>query len=144
MLAVTAPAPEHTWPGRRYGLPQTGHGAVATWPRRALALAVDWVLALLFVGAFVGSDVWGGGGLTQWAPLAVFAVERWVLTSLSGGSAGQLVCGIRVVRTSRAAVDPLRVLVRTALICLVLPAVIYNQDRQGLHDLAVDTVAVLR
>jgi uncharacterized RDD family membrane protein YckC len=67
-----------------------------------------------------------------------------VLTSLLGGSAGQLVLDMRVVRTAGGRLDPLRALVRTVLVCLVIPAVIFNSDRQGLHDLVADSIVVRR
>ena len=137
-------AAEQTWPGRRFGLPERGQGAVGSWGRRAAALLLDWFLSLMFVAAFTGSDVWGGGGFAQWGPLLVFALQRWLLIVLIGGSAAQLVLGLRVVRVSGGGLDPLRALVRTALLCLVIPAAIYNNDRQGLHDLAADSIVVRR
>jgi uncharacterized RDD family membrane protein YckC len=139
---VTATPQEYA--GERFGLPRTGHASVAGWGRRLLALSIDWMLSMLFVAAFLGSSVWTAQGLAQWAPLLVFAAERWVLTSLLGGSAGQLVLGMRVVRTGGGRLDPVRALVRTALVCLVIPAVIFNSDRQGLHDLVADSIVVRR
>ena len=38
----------------------------------------------------------------------------------------------------------MRAFVRTLLILLVIPAVIYNRDQRGLHDLAADSVVVRR
>jgi len=130
------------WPGERLGLPQSGRGAVAGWGRRTLALVLDWVGSMMVVGLFVGTDLWNGTGAVQWAPLLVFAAERWVLTSLTGGSVGQLLTRIRVVRTDGSTLGPGRALVRTLLICLVIPPVVYNPDQRGLHDLAVDSVTV--
>ncbi len=115
---------------------------MAGWGRRVLALVIDWILSLLVVGAFIGQDVWGGGGAAQWAPLAVFATEAWILTTLLGGSAGQLLVGVVIRRTSGARLDAGRALLRTLLICLVIPPVVYNMDQQGLHDLAVDSIAL--
>jgi len=130
------------WPGERLGLPQSGRGAVAGWGRRTLALVLDWVGSMMVVGVFVGTDLWSGTGAVQWAPLVVFAAERWVLTSLTGASVGQLLTRVRVVRTDGGALGPGRALVRTLLICLVIPPVVYNPDQRGLHDLAVDSIAV--
>jgi uncharacterized RDD family membrane protein YckC len=133
---------DQRWPGERLGLPQQGRGAVAGWGRRAAALALDWFGSLMVVGAFVGTDLWSGRGVVQWAPLVVFAAERWLLTSLTGGSAGQLLTRVRVVRAHGGRVGPGRALVRAVLVCLVIPPVVYNRDQRGLHDLAADTVAV--
>jgi uncharacterized RDD family membrane protein YckC len=130
------------WPGQRLGLPEHGSGSVAGWGRRLLALTIDWFGSLMVVGLFLGTDLWSGAGAAQWAPLLVFAIERWLLTSLSGGSAGQLVTRVRVVRTDGSRLDPGRALVRTVLLCLVVPPVVYNRDQRGLHDLAVDSVSV--
>jgi hypothetical protein len=41
-------------------------------------------------------------------------------------------------------VSVLLALVRTFLICVVVPPVVYNQDQRGLHDLAVGTVTIRR
>ncbi len=135
---------DQEWPGQRLGLPQSGRGAVAGWGRRIVALIIDWALSMLAVGAFIGRDVWLGQGVGQWGPLAVFAVEVWLLTSLLGASAGQLVMRLVIRRTTGESLDPLRALIRTVLICLVVPAVIYNRDQRGLHDLAVDSIALRR
>ena len=67
-----------------------------------------------------------------------------MLTTTLGGSAGQLVMRIQIRPGRRWRLDPLRALARTLLICLVIPPVIYNRDQRGLHDLAVDAVAVRR
>ncbi|MGI8887724.1 MAG: RDD family protein [Nocardioidaceae bacterium] len=132
------------YPGRRFGLPAEGSGSVAGWGRRLAALLIDWALSFLAAGAFFGQEVWNGEGSAQWAPLITFALEAWVLTTLLGSSAGQLILRIVIRRTSGAPLDALRTFVRTLLICLVIPAVVYNRDQQGLHDLAVDSVALRR
>ena len=129
------------YPGQRRGMPESGPGAVAGWGRRVLALVIDWGLSLLAVAAFIGRDVWGGSGAQQWATLGVFGLEVWVLTTLVGGSAGQLVTRVAVRRTGGEPLDILRALLRTVLICLVVPPLVFNRDQQGLHDLAVDSIA---
>ncbi|MGI8576315.1 MAG: RDD family protein [Nocardioidaceae bacterium] len=135
---------EQIYPGQRLGLPETGSGAVAGWGRRALALAIDWALSMLAVAAFIGPAVWSSQGVARWAPLTVFAFEVWILTTLLGGSAGQIVTRVVVRRTSGSPLDIIRALVRTLLICLVVPPVIYNRDQRGLHDLLVDSIALRR
>jgi hypothetical protein len=141
---VVSPDEERHYPGSRRGLPPSGPGAVAGWGRRILALAIDWVLCLLVTSLVRQSGLWDGPGSREWGPLIVFAIEAWVLTTLLSGSAGQLLVGVVVRRTSGAPLDAARALLRTVLICLVIPPVIYNRDQQGLHDLAVDSIAVRR
>ena len=105
---------------------------------------IDWVLSLLVSSLIRQSGLWDGPGAREWGPLIVFAIEAWVLTTLSGGSAGQLVMRVVVRRTSGAPLDAARALLRTLLICVVIPPVIYNRDQQGLHDLAVDSITLRR
>jgi hypothetical protein len=135
---------ESDYPGRRRGLPQAGPGAVAGWGRRFAALILDWGMCLLVASGLRNLGFWEGDGARQFEPLLVFAVEVWILTSLVGGSAGQLIVGVVVRRTSGATLDPARALLRTILICLVIPPLVFNRDQQGLHDLAVDSIALRR
>ncbi|HET6699132.1 MAG TPA: RDD family protein [Nocardioidaceae bacterium] len=133
-----------SYPGERLGLPEQGRGSVAGWGRRVLALGVDWVACLLVVGAFIGVEVWTGSGLAQWGPMLVFLFEATFLTALLGGSFGQLVCRVAVARLDGRPVTLLQALVRTALICLVIPPLVFNRDQRGLHDLAVGTITLQR
>jgi uncharacterized RDD family membrane protein YckC len=133
-----------TYAGQRLGLPETGRGSVASWGRRILALCVDWFASILVAGAIVGPGVMSSHGWEAWMPLLVFLIEGSVLTPLVGGSFGQLLLRVAVVRLDRRPVNLLVALLRTLLICLVVPPVIYNRDRRGLHDLVARTVTVRR
>jgi uncharacterized RDD family membrane protein YckC len=137
-----------TYPGERLGLPAEGAGSVASWLRRFAALAIDWGASLLVAVVIFGGAVWGQGA-AAWAPMAAFLLEATVLTALLGGSFGQLVLGLAVVRTSTGAQGPrpvnlLLALLRTFLICLVVPPLVFNGDNRGLHDLAAGTVVLRR
>ena len=131
------------YPGARLGVPEDGPGSVASWGRRLLALGVDWIASLLVAGAIFGGGVWGQGA-AAWAPLGVFLAEATVLTALLGGSFGQLALRLVVVRLDGRPVNLLQALLRTALICLVVPPLVFNRDNRGLHDLAVGTVTLRR
>ncbi|MDO5534710.1 MAG: RDD family protein [Propionibacteriaceae bacterium] len=133
-----------THPGASLGLPAKGVGSLATWGTRLGALVLDWGASMaVALGAF------GGGVLTEsgwkaWMILAVFFVQKAVLTALTGGSFGQLISGIGVTRTDGTPIGPLRALVRSALVSVVVPAVVIGADRRGLNDLLLDTVVVKR
>jgi uncharacterized RDD family membrane protein YckC len=129
--------------GQRLGLPEEGTGSVASWGRRLLALAIDWLASTLVAAVIFGSRVWGHG-LEQWAPMLVFVVEATVLTPLMSGSFGQLLTRVVVVRLDRRPVNLLQALLRTLLICLVVPPLVFNRDQRGLHDVAVGTVTLRR
>jgi uncharacterized RDD family membrane protein YckC len=105
---------------------------------------VDWLASMLTAAAFIGTDVWTGRGLSQWATMGVFVLEATLLTALLGGSFGQLVLRVVVVRVDGKPVNVLQALLRTLLICLVIPPLVFNRDQRGLHDLAVKTVTLRR
>lgn len=136
------------YPGERLGLPESGPGAIASWGRRFAALALDWVASGLAAAGIFGYQWFGATageqGLVGLSPVLVLLVEAAVFTALLGGSFGQLLLRVTVVRLDRRPVNLLQAFVRTLLICLVVPPLVFNQDRRGLHDLAVGTVALRR
>ena len=78
-------------------------------------------------------------------PLLVFLVEASLLTAAGGRVVRPAAAAGRGrARLDRRPVNLLVALLRTLLICLVVPPVIYNRDRRGLHDLVAGTVTVRR
>ncbi len=111
---------------------------MATMGRRIAALFIDWIAATLIARALVGTPETAA---ESFATLAIFAVEVTLFTWLWGASFGQRVVGVRVVgRTRRLGL--IATTLRTALICIVIPAVVWDSDGRGLHDRAVDSVVV--
>ncbi|MBM6404093.1 RDD family protein [Phycicoccus sp. CSK15P-2] len=109
----------------------------ATLLRRLVAVVVDWLLAQLVAVAFIGIDT-SRGGAAAFAPLGVFFVLTVVLVSLTGSTVGHRLLGLQVWQV-RPGSFPLQVLVRTALLCLFVPAVLSGRDGRGLHDVAAGT-----
>ncbi len=140
---MSTPLPEQRYAGERLGLPEQGPGSVASWGRRIVALFVDWIASSLVASAIVGAAGLDGD-LERILPLAVFLVEVTVATAVAGASFGQLALRIVIVRMDRTRVTLLQALVRTVLICLVIPPVVFNRDNRGLHDLAAGTIALNR
>lgn len=128
-----APAPA-AHPGERLGLPEAGPGAVAGFGARVGGFLVDAVFSAL-VAALLVQGVPGNYSL------AVFAVEVIVLTATTGQTLGMYLAGTRVVRLDGRALG-VWALVRTALLILLIPAVIYDSDHRGLHDRAAAAVVV--
>ncbi len=143
--------------GAGLGLPPTGSGSLARLGRRVVALSVDWVACLAVSAVLLpvrddGLFLLRGDSL---GTLAVFAVENLVLVATLGHTLGHRLLGLqvrRVVRTAPGAtpqtvagpVGVVAALVRTLLLCLVLPAVVWDSDGRGLHDRAAGTVLVRR
>ena len=135
--------PAGGWRGRRWGLPPEGAGAVATTGSRIAAFFLDVVFSAL-IGALVRGVVRGDDSRLGLADEFAFAVQVLLLTALTGQSLGKRVLGIRVVRLAAQDGPPgfLPAAIRTALVMLVLPAVIMDRDGRGLHDKAAGTLVV--
>ncbi len=127
-------APDAQAPGVRLGLPAAGPGSVARLSRRVPALIVDWVCALLISHAFFDGD-------SLWT-LGVFAIVQVLTLGTIGCSPGHRLFGLRLVRTNGGYAGPVPAVVRTLLLCLVIPAVFYDTDLRGMHDRAAGTVLV--
>lgn len=126
--------------GERLGLPESGPGSLAGQGRRIGALAVDWGIAYLIATAFGWHPSSGQG---QWGVLAIFAAEHLLLVSTLGFTIGKRLFGLHIGKLG-GPLTPLNVIVRTVLLMLVIPAVVWDRDGRGLHDRLAGTVELLR
>jgi hypothetical protein len=104
--------------------------------RRAIGLVVDWVASLLIATLLVH-------GRVQLWPLLVLSVMNVLLVTMIGSTLGMRVAGTRIVPWGPGTPWPLRVIVRTALLLLVVPAAIGGAGGRPLHDRIAGT-AILR
>jgi uncharacterized RDD family membrane protein YckC len=121
------------YPGQRFGLPEKGPGSVATMIRRMGALLIDWLLCMLIAYWLTHSQFW---------TIAVFAVEVFMLTALTGSTVGKRLLGIRVVSIHGGPVGFRWSAVRTALLLTAIPPLLTDRDLRGLHDRAANTIVV--
>jgi len=130
--------------GERLGLPENGPGSVAGTGRRFGAIFIDWAIASLAVlGLFFGGDVSAYAAHAGTWPLVVFLVLRFVTIGTVGTSPGKRLLGLRVVAVHGLGRLPLwRTLVRTVLLGLAVPALIWDRDGRGLHDRFAGAVQV--
>ncbi|GAA3305874.1 RDD family protein [Streptomyces cinereospinus] len=125
--------------GEQLGLPETGPGSIARPGRRLGALAVDWALCLMIAYSLITD---GYGQTTgNWA-LLIFFVMSVLTVGTVGVTPGKRLFGLRVVALATGAVHPGRALLRTVLLCLAVPALIWDRDGRGLHDRVAQTVEV--
>ena len=124
--ASGAPA---AYPGERLGRPADGPRSLASFGRRLAALVVDWVIALLIAGWLLRS-----AGLGQFGPLLVLLVENVVLVGTAGATIGHRLLGLRVETVDGTAPGPVKGLVRSVLLCLAIPPLVWDADHRGLHD----------
>ena len=128
--------------GQQLGMPADGPGSMAPLWRRALGLLVDWVIAQLISTYGFGTDM-GAGGAQSFVPLAVLAVINVLSITAFAATPGQALLRMQVLQV-RAGSFPLQVLIRTALLCLFIPAVLSDRHGRGFHDAAAGTVIVSR
>ena len=140
MVAVA----EEPYPGHRLGLPAEGHGSLATWRARIVALVIDWAACMGVAVLLFGPGVMTGSGWRAWMILVTFFVQSMLLSWLVGGSLGQLVCRLAVVRLDRQPLGIGRAVLRAVLVSLALPALVIGADRRHLADLAAGTVVINR
>lgn len=127
------------FPGERLGRPQTGPGSVGPIGRRLIGVVVDWLIALLIGNALLRSTGWG-----SFAPLAVFLTEHVLLVGTAGATIGHRLAGLRVETLTGQAPGPVRALARSVLLCLAVPALIWDRDQRGLHDKVAGTLVARR
>ncbi|MEI2764151.1 MAG: RDD family protein [Dermatophilaceae bacterium] len=133
------PAATQDYPGQRLGLAPSGPGSIGRFGRRLVGLLVDWTLAQL-VAWVVFRVGWGDPGAASFAPLGVFAVGHLVLVGTVGFTVGHRVVGLAVVSMSGGRPTVAQALIRTSLLCLAIPALIWDGDGRGLHDKAASTL----
>ncbi|AZM62686.1 MULTISPECIES: RDD family protein [unclassified Streptomyces] len=131
---------EFGYRGEQLGLPEHGPGSIARPGRRLGALAVDWGLCMLIAYGLI-TDGYDGQTTGNWA-LLVFLVLSVLTVGTVGFTPGKRLFGLRVVSVESGRVEPLRGLVRSALLCLAVPALIWDRDGRGLHDRLARTVEV--
>nr|WP_307330071.1 RDD family protein [Microbacterium sp. SORGH_AS_1204] len=140
---MTAPA-EYEYPGQRLGLPREGRGSIARPGRRIAALLIDVASAGLVGFAFFSTPdpVTGVPFANPVAANVIFFAVQILFIPLIGGSPGHRIMGMRLERAAGGWVGVWRPIVRTVLLALIIPAVVWDADQRGLHDKAVDTVLV--
>lgn len=124
------------WPGERLGLPEAGERSVGRFGRRVAAIVIDWALAAIPAYLLIG------GPNTAWWQLLFFASLQIVFIPTIGGSIGHRIMGMRVVPIAGGWIGLWRPIVRTLLLCLVIPVAVWDSDQRGFHDKIAGTVLV--
>lgn len=137
-------AQEQEYVGSTLGLPKEGRGSLATWNQRVAAVIGDWAACMVVAIALFGWGVMNESGWKSWMILVVFFVQSAILTTLAGGSFGQLIAGIGVARIDGQPLGFWRPTVRSVLKCLVIPVVVIGAERQHIADMLLRTAVLKR
>lgn len=138
MSSAPSDAPVNRWPGERLGLPETGPRSVVRPGRRIVGILIDWGVAYLLSWAFFPTSQ----GTDPFVTLGIFAALQYLFLLVVNGSLGHLIVRARVVPLTGGYLGVWRPAVRTVMLCLAIPALIWDRDQRGLHDKAAGTVLV--
>jgi len=122
-------------------MPERGPGSLARFGRRLAAVFVDWLLSTVIAAGLLSYRL-GEGGVGPFKPLAVFVLMNLLLVSTLGSTVGHRLFGIRIVRIGGVSAGPFLAVIRTVLLAVVIPAVIWDRDTRGFHDKIAGTVTV--
>ncbi|GAB3126109.1 RDD family protein [Glaciibacter psychrotolerans] len=115
-------------------MPQTGPRSVGRLGRRLAAVAIDWALATAASALFFNYDTL--------AISLIFVGMQIVFIPTLGGSIGQRMLGMRVVALAGGWVGLWRPIVRSILLGIVVPALVWDSDQRGFHDKIAGTVLI--
>lgn len=134
--------PPSTYPGQRLGLPESGVKSVARFGRRIVAIFIDWNLAVLLTLILAGQNYFdiASSSLGQLATLGVFVALQILAMWTIGGSIGHRIMGIYIVAVTGEKLAWWRPIVRSLLLALVIPALVWDSDQRGFHDKIAGTV----
>jgi len=123
--------------GAALGLPADGPGSLASFGQRAMAFVVDAFAGALVAGLVTAPELPRNWSLLAWALLTV------VFLLLTGQTPGMRLLGLRLAHPHpERRLAPWRAVVRTALLTLLVPALVVDADGRGLHDRLTDTAVV--
>ena len=122
------------YPGKRLGLPERGPGSAGGFGARILAIVIDWLPCSVAAQLLTKNPAFSA--------LALFAAITVVSVVIAGRTVGHAVAGLRVALLDGRRAGFAAAVIRTVLLCLLIPPVVYNTDGRGLHDRAAGTIVL--
>lgn len=104
--------------------------------RRLAAISIDWAIAAVLSAAFFDYH--------PLVTLGIFVAMQIVMTVVVNASIGHALVGLRVVPMEGGLLGVIRPIIRAALIALVIPALVWDDNNRGLHDRASRTILLRR
>lgn len=104
--------------------------------RRILALIIDWAVAALSAVALTDVSYPPKNPAENLVIVGFFVLEVALLTGLLGFTIGKRILGLYVENPEGRPIGLPRAVLRTVLLSLVLPAIVMNDEKRGLHDIA--------
>jgi uncharacterized RDD family membrane protein YckC len=102
----------------------------ASLGRRLIALVIDWTMCRLIASLLSPALFFEN----TFSTLLIFFIEVTLFTIAFQASAGQRIMGVKILTyPEQNRVAPQKIVLRTLLICLVIPAV-FTSNGRALHD----------
>ncbi len=138
------PIPAGDPPGVRLGFPADGPGSMASTGARVGAFVIDAIVANLVAGVPYLFGARYTLDSRNIAVLLTFLLIELIFDSIYGQTLGKRMFNIRVIRVDGDGLAGFRwILLRTVLLGALIPPVVWDRDRRGLHDRASGTVVVV-
>lgn len=113
-----------------------GTQQTAGFGARFLALLIDWLLCLMLAALVARSPA-----TRVWAVYPFLIFEYGIFVGLYTQTPGMWLAKVRCVATSDSGpIGVLRAVLRTVLMCLVVPVLIMDSYGRGLHDKAAGSI----
>lgn len=129
--------------GEGIGLPSAGPGSLSTTGTRLGAYVVDAIAAGVLAALFTPHGSTVAEKLPGLYSLIPFALDYIVGVLVAGRTLGMFLFGLRLIRVDKTeAIGPRRILLRTLLLLLLVPAIVFDRDGRGLHDRLTDSAVV--
>lgn len=103
---------------------------------------IDWAIAYVIALIWLGLPALTQPGAGQFATLGIFGLLQIVAIAALGGSIGHRMVGLAVMPLRGGWVGLWRPVVRSLLLCIVVPALVWDSDQRGFHDKIAGTVLV--
>lgn len=107
---------------------------MAGFGSRILAVFIDWLPCVVVAQLLTKNP--------DFSALALFAAITAVSVGITGRTVGHAVAGLRVAMLDGRRAGFGAAVIRTVLLCLVIPPLVYNADNRGLHDRAANTLVL--
>ena len=127
--------------GAGLGLPESGRGSLASFGEKLLAVTVDLVIAGVVGLILIRPNSLSGERVSNAVGVGVFVVLTAFGLMTSGRTVGMRVMALQVVRRDGQRIGS-RAVLRQALVAIIVPALIVNAERRGLHDRRCNTMVV--
>jgi uncharacterized RDD family membrane protein YckC len=115
-------------------LPRLGPGSIARPGRRLLAFAIDWAIAIGVSAVFFQYDAA--------ANLIIFVILQIMFIPTIGAGIGHRLVGLRIISIHGGWVGLWRPAVRSILLGMALPALVWDSDQRGFHDKIAGTALI--